>query len=248
MEELVQALLYSVSVWLSAIVITSVFDRIVSFKRRPVSFSSPRKEAILSLCLLALTMAISVFINWVSTPLLETFEKEWPSSSLAYLAWKLFATGTAFAPFAVALLMRHQNLTTIGLSRHNLLPSVFLSIILSTVTVGAFVVAYGRFSNLMTFSYAHLHYLVALILSPGFLEEAIFRGHLQLRLTAWLGTKRAWILTAIVFTVGHFGQSIFGLISVFILALLFGWIMIKSENIVGLCIWHGFIDWVWILY
>jgi len=248
MQELIQALLYSIPVWLSAIVITLAFDRIAPFKRQPVSFSSPRKEVILSLCLLALTIAISVFISRVSTPLLQTFEKEWPNSSLAYVAWKLFTTGIAFAPFAAALLIGHQNLTTIGLSRHNLLPSAFLGIILSIVTVGAFVVVFGRFSSLTTFSYAHLHYLVAMMLSPGFLEEAIFRGHLQLRLTAWLGARRAWILTAIVFTIGHFGQSIFGLVSVFILALLFGWIMIKIENIVGLCIWHGFIDWVWILY
>jgi len=86
------------------------------------------------------------------------------------------------------------------------------------------------------------------MLSVGFTEEAMFRGYLQLRLTAWLGTRRGWVLTAIVFTICHIGGSIFNLVAVFIIGLVYGWIMQKSENIVGLSIWHAFTDWVWILY
>lgn len=249
MQEAMQAFLYLAPVWLAAIVTTILFGRKSLFKRHQVSFISARRESILGVFLVALTVSLWILLKIVLSPVIEQIrnaEGPWPNYSLAHMALQLFASGIGFAPFAIALLMRHQGLSTIGLSRHNLIPSVFLGIVLSGVTITSYVTVYGKAPTMLsTFSASYLYYLVAM-LSVGFAEEAIFRGYLQLRLTASLGTRWAWVLTAIVFTIGHVEQSILGLISVFVIGFLFGWIMIRSENIVGLSIWHAFIDWVWI--
>jgi len=215
-----------------------------------MSFASARRESMLGFFLIGLSIFIVVLLQIAFFPLILTLSAEYqvPTYSLAHMLVSILFKGATFAPFVVALLTRRQNLSTIGLSRHNLGSSAILGTLLSGITVLFYVIAFGKenviISGLECF---HINYFVAM-LSVGFTEEAMFRGYLQLRLTAWLGARRGWVLTAIVFTVGHIGGSIFNLVAVFIIGLVFGWIMQKSGNIVGLSIWHAFTDWVWILY
>ena len=247
-QELIQAFLYIIAVWLSSVAVTVLFDRVAPFKRRPVSFTSPRREAILGLCLIPLSVCLMMLFRLAFASVLSGMAQS-ETYSLEMMFWVLIVRGIFFAPFVIALLIRHQGLATIGLSRHNLVLSVFLGLILSGVTVVTYVLVFSKAividSELLS---SYLYFFVTSLLAVGFVEEAMFRGYLQLRLATWLGARRGWILTAIVFTVLHAGQSITGLVSVFVTGLVFGWIMKKSENIVGLSIWHAFMDWVWILY
>lgn len=245
-QEVVHALLYTTVIWLSAIAVTLLLDRIRPFKRRTVSFSSPRREAALALCLVVFTLALFLLLRIALAPLLQTLREEQTYGPLRMVVQLCFM-GIALVPFATALLIRHQTLSTIGLSYHNLGPSVLLGVVLGGVTIATYVIVFGKvFTGFREVSFSHLYFLVA-SLSVGFTEEIIFRGYLQLRLTAWLGARRGLILMAIVFTAGHFGQSLLGLASVFVTGLVFGWVMRKGENIVGLSIWHAIMDWVWIL-
>jgi len=250
MQEIVQALTYVTPVWLAAIIVTLLLDRKGLFKRIQVNIISPRRESMLGLFLVALTILLWLLLKIGLSPVIEQIrsaEGPWPNYSLAHMGLQLFSSGVGFTPFALALLVRRQGLLTIGLSRNNLISSAFLGVLLGCFTIASYISVYGNVPTLVSgFSTSSLYYLVAM-LSVGCVEEAIFRGYLQLRLTAWLGSFRAWILTAIVFTLGHFGQSIWGLASVFCTGLVFGWIMLKSKNILGLSIWHAFMDWVWIL-
>jgi len=250
MDELLQALLYALPVWISAIALTLLFNRIVRFKRCPMSFALARRESMLGLFLILLSIFIGVLLEIAFYPLVLTLSAEYqvPTYSLSHMFVQWFFKGVTFAPFIVALLIRRQNLSTIGLSRHNLRSSMILGILLSGITVLFYVIAFGKENVIVSgLEYFHFYSLMGM-LSVGFTEEAMFRGYLQLRLTAWLGARRGWVLTAIIFAICHIGGSIFNMVSVFIIGLVFGWIMQKSENIVGLSIWHAFMDWVWILY
>jgi len=250
MQEVVRALTYIAPVLLAAIIVTLLLDRRGLFKRFRVDFVSPRRESVLGLFLLVLAIALWFLLKIGLSPVIEQIqsaEGPWPNYSLAHMTLQLFSSGVGLTPFVLALLIRRQGLLTIGLSRNNLISSAFLGVIMVFVTIASYILVYGNVLTIMgAFSTSGFYYLVAM-LSVGFVEEAIFRGYLQLRLAAWLGSFRAWILTAIVFTVGHFRQSILGLVSVFCIGLVFGWTMLKSKNIIGLSIWHAFMDWVWIL-
>ncbi|MEM3617425.1 MAG: CPBP family intramembrane glutamic endopeptidase [Candidatus Bathyarchaeia archaeon] len=137
---------------------------------------------------------------------------------------------------------------TIGLSRQNLFSSTLLGVLLGGINILSYAIAFNKLNVIVGgLQLYHLYYFIY-TLCIGFTEEAIFRGYLHLRFTAWLGASRGLVLTALLFAIGHIGSTIPNVISTFIFGLITGWIMQKSQNIVGLSIWHAFQDWVWVLY
>lgn len=74
-------------------------------------------------------------------------------------------------------------------------------------------------------------------------EELLMRGFFLHRLRGLAGTYVAVVLQAFLFAIGHFYQGIVGVISIFMLGLVFGAVYVRSGgNLVPLIIAHGVID------
>jgi len=74
-------------------------------------------------------------------------------------------------------------------------------------------------------------------------EEMLARGFLQHRLEGLFGTGIGIILQAAIFAAAHFYQGLVGVLNIFLLALVFGSIYIRSgRNLIPLIIAHGVID------
>ena len=74
-------------------------------------------------------------------------------------------------------------------------------------------------------------------------EEMLARGFLLHRISGLTGTATAIVLQAALFAVAHFYQGVTGMVNIFVLALVFGAVYLKSgRNLMPLIVAHGLID------
>ena len=74
----------------------------------------------------------------------------------------------------------------------------------------------------------------------GFGQEILFRGLIMFSFKRWKGWKVALLVSIVLFGVIHvFSYSISGIIGVSLIGELWGWIALKSNNIVGTSIAHS---------
>ena len=89
--------------------------------------------------------------------------------------------------------------------------------------------------------------VVAFVLLNGFKEELLNRGIFLKKFAAFLGAWPSNILTAIVFTATHIGVEYTPVLLVFLgitflLALAWGYVMQKTDSIIGSALFHGTMD------
>ncbi|MEZ4389137.1 MAG: CPBP family intramembrane glutamic endopeptidase [Candidatus Krumholzibacteriia bacterium] len=92
----------------------------------------------------------------------------------------------------------------------------------------------------------------------GATEELVFRGFLQQRLEAWLGTWRGWLLASLIMALAHWGQRLTVmemsprdalLSSLYLIhhSALLGLVMLRSRNLAAPVIVHAFTNWLYVL-
>jgi membrane protease YdiL (CAAX protease family) len=88
-------------------------------------------------------------------------------------------------------------------------------------------------------------WILLFVLSNGFMEELLFRGLLLRRLESFLGANLSILLTALVFTLVHVqvtyvtNVSVFLLLIVFPLSLIWGYLTQKTDGIWGAVLFHA---------
>ena len=93
---------------------------------------------------------------------------------------------------------------------------------------------------------ARLPWALLFSLANGLMEELLFRGIFLRRFTAVIGTAGAIVVTAVVFTIMHAAASyvnpakavVFQII-LFPMALLFAFLMHKTDNVWGAALYHA---------
>ena len=147
---------------------------------------------------------------------------------------------------AAFLLMRSQNLTVqdVGFTTKKF----YLQLI-----IGATGLSFGLVEFLILTEWIHpiettnfaeiLIYAVILMIFTGLIEEIIFRGILLSRTNLFFGTDKkiySIIFVSVVFMLLHIGwNSITDLIFVFLVAVFYGIMFLKTKSIVGIAISHG---------
>ena len=165
-----------------------------------------------------------------------------------------------FGPALIVMRRRHETLSSAGITKHNLGKSVLLGIILSAFMFLFNTIA-KRFDTAEILRSISLSDFWALttFLVVGIGEEFGFRGYLQTRLMLWLGTTWGWVMASTLMAVGHVVQriTIMGIsgtdalvssLSLIPISLLFGYILLRTENVVAGTLLHAFIDWSSVLY
>jgi hypothetical protein len=221
------------SEWAGAIAVTLLLTMNPRSTARPVTFKYQRREVIISVILAMLLIAAAIYANLVlGLPTLPSGEAPLPGQFL----WALLI----LLPIGLLLLIRRQPLLSIGLSN----PSAKLGLMLGAALAFSTIILRGKVYSLMDgISPAEFDYL-ALSLVLGLAGEIVFRGFLQLRFTGWLGRTGGWLLTALIYwlfclpfvwLVSGGSLQVLWLPAIVQLAqaVLLGWIMRRSGNVLA---------------
>jgi len=73
----------------------------------------------------------------------------------------------------------------------------------------------------------------------GFGQEIIFRGLILFSFNRWKGWKYALLISSILFGFAHILRGVMGIIATTIIGIYWGWVALKTRNIIGVSIAHG---------
>ncbi|MFQ5892445.1 MAG: CPBP family intramembrane glutamic endopeptidase [Candidatus Methanofastidiosia archaeon] len=221
----------------------------LKFEKSELRFENPRKDAILAIAIVLITFFL-VFLAMYhgheeESPMPQLHEKRYTISGILN---QIFFILIVSIPAFIYLLSKKPTPKSLGISRLNLKNSIMMGLILSFILL----LAEGKLTKLNTLTSNHffalLYYTVI-----GFWEEIYFRGFLQLRMCAWLGEYRGFILTSVIFGFSHLPQRLFvqkldlitSVESAFftiIPGFILGYLMLKTRNVVAPGIFHTFIN------
>ncbi len=228
-----------VSEWLGVTAVAMLAGISPRFARKLLAFQYPRREVTVSLALFAACAAAAVIIYSFFPPArVELF----PTARLMAGAACLFLTG-------MALRVRGQPVRSAGWGQQTLRPALLLGLALAVLAL----FLRGRiFTMARQIGQAEA---VSLLIWLGICaaEETLFRGYLQLRLSAawgvWKGTAAAAVLYAL-FQIPlrlYMGLEMQGVLLAVGLALLqglvLGYLMQKSGNVLAGIIYRTISEW-----
>jgi len=233
------------SEWLGVIATVMLLGLNPIFRRPPVGFRYPRREGIVSLSL-AFVIILTGAIFYNLAPNGPAFLSAFPGQ----LNGRVMAAVIAAVPVAVALYMRKQPLRSAGWRSDMTRSAVYVGLALSALTI---------FLRMRIFSLTNgitraegLSLLALLIVC--LLEETVFRGYIQLRLTGWLGERDGWLITALIFVLWQApairasGAALLpGLLLSLCQAVLYGWVGRKCNHPLATGLYRAVSDWMFFL-
>lgn len=223
-------------------------------------FSNPKKSAFYAIIAVTISSCMVtglMFLLKLQSTLKSTSNtQEYTLNSVLSIAilWIII-----LLPILIIKKIRKESWESTGISKHNLKASILIGFILAIITIAEVILfsskSLGELEQNLTLNvlWGLLYFIVV-----GFCEEFMFRGYLQTRLIQWVGRWKGWLLTSIVMALIHIPQrmasmglspkeAIISALLLIPISLTMGYIMIKTENIIAVGIYHTFANWVNIL-
>ena len=205
-----------------------------------------KKSAILSLIIIGIQLIIiTMYIAIIRKYFMDVSSKEAFVQAIIYLSELVLV-------LAIVIFSK-ENISSVGITKNNLFKSVIIGIIIGIIyhLLVRNVFKVNKVMNII--SVESFNYFIQFSI-VGFVEEVIYRGYLQTRLISWLGNMKGCFLTSVIFAFSHLPHRLIveglnftnALISCALLipiSLLFGYITIKTKNVVANSILHTFTDW-----
>ena len=139
-------------------------------------------------------------------------------------------------------LTRHngRSLAEIGLTRKGLVPSLGNSTLLVVAFAVSRFIGNGLKLSPDVNSWEAVTYNLFYWALSGFGQEILFRGLIMFSFNRWKGWKVALLVSTVLFGIIHvFSYGITGILAVSLIGGLWGWIALKSNNIVGTSVAHS---------
>jgi len=232
-----------------------ILARALKLRPTSITIAKPKKEFILA-SIVTVALFIVVFGWRTLTHAFQLFDERSPFViGPSDILWRAFLDGMCFAVILIAMKSSGQKLGSIGISRSNIGRMLALGLVSSAiylVLTGLLAPSLG--GKLASLS-PELAYGFVLFTLVGFSEEMLWRGYIQTRLAAHIGNVKGFVATSLLFTVlWHFPGQFYlqsgtvldafaNTITVLAPSLLFGYLMLKSQNILPSSIFHLFWDW-----
>ena len=245
-------IIINVSEWAGVVAVTLLLTLSRRFTVRPVAFKYQRREVILSIILAVFLIAASLIANIVLH--LPTLPESTTTSATTDAPRQYLWAVAILLPLVLLLLIRRQPLLSVGLSRPTLSPAAMLGAALALITIFLRGKIYGILDGVSALEFNHL--ILCLVIA--LVGEIIFRGFLQLRFSAWLGRTAGWLVTSLVYFLfclpfvwqaagGEFSAFWMPAILQLVQAVLLGWIMRRSGNVLASGLYQAAHFWVGIL-
>ena len=233
--------------------------RVLRFDRTRPEIADPKRSVFRALVAVAVMMfsvtaymAIRDLSGSSSRPPTSIADGFTASRALRHL---LLTAITAGIPIAMALRLGREPLSSIGITKQNAIKSLAIVAVIGAVVLlgsgrGNFV---DKLERLGVMSMGHL-WAGLVCLCVGLAEEISFRGLLQTRMIAWLGPWRGLVLTSLLMALAHFGarmidqnigpvDALLSALSVLPPSLFFGFVMIRTRNVLAPVVLHAFMNW-----
>jgi membrane protease YdiL (CAAX protease family) len=245
--------------------IAYLLSRALKLRPKPISISDPKREATHALWMIVPFVSVAAiwrtFLYFVYVP---TFHLGYHFLNGGQIvdAYDLVAYLLLYVveiPLLVIVLRRTgQKLGSIGITRANL--GRVLALGLSSGAI--YVLATGALSSFQfTGLSSSLFYGLVVFTMVGFVEEVIWRGYIQTRLVARGGNFKGLLFTSLMFAllwhfpVAYYTQASENVLGALLYAserffpgFLFGYLMIRSQNVIPSSILHLFDDWIQFLW
>lgn len=216
-------------------------------KVRQIEYRFPQREATFALSLFALIYLVA--FQYFTNPALTFAKKAAALFAGGELAEHAFLAVVSLLPFILALVLRGQPFKSFGWSKENLKPGATLGLLLVLATL----FLRGKFTALLAGVSSEQLNLLLVSLALAAAEETIFRGYIQSRLIAFLGSTWGWLATAGLFIlwqlpgrlwvspIADFWQI---LVIAAVQGLLLGWIMRKSGHVIAPILFRAAAGWL----
>ncbi len=237
----------SVVVLVIGVAIVYLLSRALKLRPKPITIANPRKEMTL---VFFVNVAAFVVMFLLGGFLLDVL----PPTDVTDVLWFVLFYALLLLPMVIAMKRTGQALVSIGISGENGWRMLAFGLILGVVCwvlLGLYASSYG--GSFIGFSPALAYGLVSFAIN-GSSEEIVFRGYIQTRLIAYSGPLKGLVVASLVFALWHFPmcyyassgavlESLANALLRLTLGLLFGYIMLKSQNIIPSSIFHALWNW-----
>jgi len=137
-----------------------------------------------------------------------------------------------------------RSLTEIGLTHKGLLPSLrFSGIPVAAAFLRSLIFADLKLSPDVN-SWANVAYGLFYWMFGGLGQEVLFRGLILFSLQRWKGWKIALVISSVLFGLMHVRQGVTGVVGTILIGGYWGWVALKTRNIIGTTIAHGFYNFI----
>lgn len=155
------------------------------------------------------------------------------------------------APVIIAVVLRKESLNSLGISKKNIFKSIFIGFISYLIYFIFMVLMKHKLKYIFPVKSIFSIWVFFSCICTALGEEILFRGYIQNRLIIWIGDKKGFIMTALFFCFSHVFErmitenmsiinAIVSSISLFPVALFFGYLFLKCKNITAPTIFHTF--------
>lgn len=236
---------------LGAIAVTMLLTLNPRFKQHiPITFLFPKREAVAAAIVAAGLFIIGFFIFSSPTPAPFT-PLTGSTPSLDAVTQHLTAAGAGVLLVVVALMYRRQPVRSAGWNRPLLMPALQMGLALIMITI----FLSGKLTILMdgiSQDESKALWLITLLVLA---EETIFRGYIQPRFESRMGSIPGWLLTSTLFALWQiprlWGEStqtlLIGVGLGLVEGLLAGWMMQKSQHVLGPGVYRAISGWLMFL-
>lgn len=228
-------------------IIFMLLAKIINFKTDKISINKPTESAIVSLVILCVELIISlVYLLIIKKYFINV------SGIEKTLLQVVIYFAEIFLVLAVVI-FRGEGIRSIGIRKSNISKSIIIGILLGIIYFILINKTFKINKVIEVMSTESFETFINFFI-VGFSEEVIFRGYLQTRLSSWIGIKKGYLLTVIIFSFYHlpnrmiigemsFYGALVNCVALIPISLTFGYIMIKTKNVIAGSIFHTFVDW-----
>ena len=217
-----------------------------SIRQRPLlGFKYPRREAVISLTLFSLLLALSILFYNGIIPAPQPFVTVPPE------LWQQLVAGLIALLLVLALLyIRRQPIRSAGWNKAMLSPSLRLGLALAFLAVFLRGAIFSLMDGVSPAELSGLSVWLLLALA----ETTVFQGYIQLRLTSFFGDRFGWLAVAAAFLLWQLPRLLLqpetlwvrlGLAAV--QAVLLSWLMKRSGHVAGIALYRAVSEWIWLL-
>jgi membrane protease YdiL (CAAX protease family) len=228
-----------------------------ALKLRPtlITIAKPKKQAVLA-SIMAIVLFVVVFAWRTLTHMFQFFDERSPFVIGTFdILWMAFLDGMGFVVLFIVMIGSGQKLGSAGIARKGLGKMFALGLVLSAIYLTLIGLLAPSLGGAFAGFSPELAYGFVLYAIVGFSEEIFWRGYIQTRLIAYSGKLKGLLITSLLFVVlWHFPvefymqsgavlEALVNTLTRFTPSLLFGYLMLKSQNVLPSSIFHLFWDW-----
>ncbi|MEA2089827.1 MAG: type II CAAX endopeptidase family protein [Thermoproteota archaeon] len=137
-----------------------------------------------------------------------------------------------------------RSLAEIGLTHKGLLPSLgYSAILVAAAFLRSLIFADLKISPDAN-SWANVAYGLFYWMFGGLGQETLFRGLILFSLQRWKGWKIALVISSMLFGLMHVRQGVTGVMGTILIGGYWGWVALKTRNMIGTTIAHGFYNFI----